>query len=259
MQPVVIEVKDVWFSYDDHLVLKDVNLAIKKGDFLALLGPNGGGKTTLLKLMLGILKPDRGYIRILGKKPSEVADRLGYVPQDTMINKDFPISVMDVTLMGRLGHIGRRWRYSKKDRLLAEQALDRVGMLNYRNHLIGTLSGGERQRVFIARALVANPEFLFMDEPTSSVDSQWQTELYELLKELNKTVTIVVVSHDISVLSSYVKSVACVAQTVYFHDSAEITQETLEKVYHCPIELIAHGVPHRVLHSHIDKDKDRNR
>lgn len=258
MEPVAIEVKNVWFWYDDHLVLKDVNLEIKKGDFLALLGPNGGGKTTLLKLMLGILKPDYGYIRILGKKPNEVSHLLGYVPQDTMINKDFPISVMDVTLMGRLGHTRRRLRYSKEDRLLAERALDRVGMLKFRDRLIGTLSGGERQRVFIARALVAEPEFLFMDEPTSSVDTQWQTELYELLKELNKTVTIIVVSHDISVLSSYVKSVACVAQTVYYHDSAEITQEMLEKVYHCPIDLITHGgVPHRVLHSHFDGDKHR--
>lgn len=250
MQPLAIEVEDVWFSYDGQLVLKEVNLRIEQGEFLAILGPNGSGKTTLLKLMLGILKPTRGTIRILGQEPSGAPDRIGYVPQDTNVNKDFPISVMDVALMGRLGQAGRSRRYAAEDRALVKEALEKVKMWEYRHRPIGKLSGGQRQRVFIARALAANPQVVFMDEPTASVDRDFQTELYDFLKELNTTATVVVVSHDLSVLSSYVKSVACLNQTLFFHDAAEITQEMIDMAYHCPVELIAHGVPHRVLRKH---------
>lgn len=247
-----VEVKDVWFSYNDHPVLKGVNLNIRRGDFLAILGPNGGGKTTLVKLILGLLKPNRGLIRISGKNPAHTGYKMGYVPQDTHINKGFPITVLDVALMGRLARSDRKWRYSSNDRTLAEQALQKVGIREYKDRLISHLSGGERQRVFIARALVSEPEILFLDEPTSSVDQEWQTHLYEILEELNRTVTIVVVSHDISILSSYVKSVACVNRSLYFHDAAEITKGMLDKIYHCPVELVAHGLPHRVLEMHRD-------
>lgn len=253
MRPLAIEVKGVWFSYDGQTVLRDVNLRIDRGEFLAILGPNGSGKTTLLKLMLGILKPKRGTVRILGQEPSGVADRIGYVPQDTNINKDFPISVMDVALMGRLGHAGRSRRYSEDDRRLVREALEKVDMWDYRKRPIGKLSGGQRQRVFIARALAADPEILFMDEPTASVDREFQSELYDFLKELNTSATVVVISHDLSVLSSYVKSVACLNQTLYFHDSAEITEEMIDMAYHCPVDLIAHGLPHRVLRRHEDR------
>lgn len=252
MEPLVVEVKDVWFSYNGQLVLKDVNLGIRKGEFLAVLGPNGSGKTTLLKLMLGILKPGRGTVRVFGKEPGKVAGRIGYVPQDTSVNKDFPISVMDVTLMGRLGQAGRARGYSSEDRDLAQRALERVKMWEYRRRPIGRLSGGQRQRVFIARALAGSPEVLFLDEPSASVDKEFHTELYELLKGLNESVTIVVVSHDVSVLSCYVKSVACVNQTLFFHDAAEITHEMMDMAYHCPVDLIAHGLPHRVLRDHED-------
>ncbi len=252
MQPLAIEVKDVWFSYDRQLVLREVNLHIRQGEFLAILGPNGGGKTTLLKLMLGILKPTGGIVRILGQDPSHMTGRIGYVPQDTSVNKDFPISVMDVTLMGRLGHMGLSRRYSDEDRAQARQALERVDMWEYRGRPIGKLSGGQRQRVFIARALAANPLIIFMDEPTASVDKEFQTDLYEFLKELNVSSTVVVVSHDLSVLSSYVKSIACLNQTLYYHNSAEITPEMVDMAYHCPVELIAHGLPHRVLRKHED-------
>jgi zinc transport system ATP-binding protein len=248
----VVEVQDVWFSYNDHPVLMGINLNIRQADFLAVLGPNGGGKTTLVKLILGLLKPDRGSIRIFGKDPAHAGHMMGYVPQDTHINKGFPISVLDVTLMGRLGQQGRSWKYSSQDRDLAEKALKKVGILDYKDRLINQLSGGERQRAYIARALVSEPEILFLDEPTSSVDQEWQTHLYELLQELNRTVTIVVVSHDISILSSYVKSVACVNRSLYFHDAAEITKGMLESIYHCPVELVAHGLPHRVLEMHRD-------
>ncbi|HOV87057.1 MAG TPA: metal ABC transporter ATP-binding protein [Syntrophobacteraceae bacterium] len=247
-----IEVDDLWFSYDGNLVLRGVNLRIEHGDFLAILGPNGSGKTTFLKLLLGILTPSRGTIRIYGKEPGKIADRIGYVPQDTSVNKGFPISVLDVTLMGRLGQPGRSRRYSTADRSVAQSSLERVGMWEYRDRPIGKLSGGQRQRVYIARALTAQPDILFMDEPTASTDKEFQTELYDFLKELNESMTVVVVSHDLSVLSSYIKSVACLSQTLYHHDAAEITSEMIEKAYHCPVELIAHGLPHRVLRKHED-------
>ena len=256
MEQYAVELNDVWFSYDGIHALKEVNLKIRTGEFLALLGPNGGGKTTLIKIMLGMLKPTRGSVKLLGGDPSVVVDRVGYVPQETTINRGFPIRVLDVTLMGRLGRVGRRWRYTRSDVERAEQALDRMGMLKFKRRHMDRLSGGQRQRVIIARALVADPDILFMDEPTSSVDPQLHAELYELLKELNKSMTIVVVSHDISILSSYVKSVACVNQTVHFHDSGELTTEMLDKAYHCPVEVVAHGVPHRVLRSHKEHHDD---
>jgi zinc transport system ATP-binding protein len=246
----VVEVENVWFSYNGHPILRDVNLKIKKGEFLAILGPNGGGKTTLVKLILGILKPDRGTIRVFGKSPKEVASRIGYVPQDTSFKKDFPISAMDVVLMGRLGHAGSVRPYTKEDRILAEEALERMGMADYRDRRIGDLSGGQRQRIFIARALAANPEIMFMDEPTASVDVKGQEDLYALLKEMNKTMTIVVVTHELSILSSYIKSVACVNERLYFHDEAEITPEMFAKAYPCGVEMLAHGLPHRVLRYH---------
>jgi len=248
-EPVVV-VRDLWFSYGSQLVLRDVGLSIKRGEFLAVIGPNGGGKTTLIKLILGILKPDRGSIAVLGAPPGQASRDMGYVPQNTNIAPQMPITVMDVVLMGRLGHAGRSWRYSSRDRAAAEKALGRVGLLKFRNRSIQKLSGGQRQRVFIARALASEPEILFMDEPTASVDQEWQESIYDLLKELNETVTIVVVSHDVGVLSSHVKSVACVNQTLHFHDEAEITEEMLDKLYRCPVDLIAHGVPHRVLRDH---------
>ena len=250
MDSWAVEINDLWFSYNGHLVLREVDLKLKRLEFLAILGPNGSGKTTLLKLMLGILKPDRGEIRVLGKEPSQVVDRIGYVPQDTSFNKGFPISVMDVVLMGRIGHARRSWRYSAQDRKMAREALERVGLSHLGKRHVGLPSGGQRQRVFIARALAAKPEILFMDEPTASVDKEFHSELYEFLRELNKTVTILVVSHDLSVLSSYVKSVACVNQRLFYHDTAELTAEMLDMAYHCPVELVAHGLPHRVLRNH---------
>jgi len=250
VEPIAIEIHDLWFSYGRQNVLEDVNLLICRNEFLAVIGPNGGGKTTLIRLILGILRPDRGVVRVFGKAPEKMARRMGYVPQNTHFSKEFPISVLDVTLMGRLGRVGRAWRYSPADRRMAEKALDRVGMLSCRDAPINNLSGGQRQRVFIARALITEPGILFMDEPTASVDTEWQANIYTLLKELNESVTIVVVSHDIGILSSNVKSVACVNRTVFYHDSAEITTEMLERMYQCPVELIAHGLPHRVLGRH---------
>ena len=252
MEPPAIEVQDLGFSYNGHPVLRDVSLTIQQGEFLAILGPNGGGKTTLVKLILGILKPDKGTIKVLGKSPHKAAEKVGYVPQDLHINKDFPISSLDVALMGRLASGTGKLRYSQKDRDLTREAMERMGVWEFRDRRIGELSGGQIQRVFIARALAASPLILIMDEPTSSVDAPGQADLYDLLKELNKTITIVIVTHDISVLHSYVGSVACVAETVHYHDQGEITEEMMAKAYPCAVELVAHGLPHRVLRTHED-------
>ena len=248
----IIEIRNVWFSYAEYPVLKDVDLDVQQGEFLAIIGPNGGGKTTLLKLILGILKPDRGSVRVFGEEPRKAAGRIGYVPQETSFNRNFPITVFDVALMGKLGEDRRKRGDSKRERESVQESLRRVDMWKYRNRRIGELSGGQRQRVFIARALASEPEILFLDEPTASVDVEGQSTLYHFFNELNKTVTIVVVSHDVNVLSSYVKSVACVNQRVFFHDESEITPDMLQQAYHCPVELIAHGVPHRVLRLHED-------
>ncbi|MFH1122198.1 MAG: ABC transporter ATP-binding protein [Pseudomonadota bacterium] len=245
-----IEFKNVWFSYDKTEVLKDISFSLKQGEFLGIIGPNGGGKTTLLKLMLGLLKPDRGQIRILGEEPNDASHRVGYVPQDTDFSRSFPISVIEVALMGRLSRarIGRR--YSKDDREKTRRVLETVGMWEYRHRPIGKLSGGQRQRVFIARALATDPEILFLDEPTASVDPEFQTDLYDFLRELNETVTIVVITHDIGVVSSHMKSIACVNKHFIFHEGGQITQEMIDMAYQCPVDLIAHGLPHRVLHTH---------
>ena len=248
----IIEIRNLCFSFNAQPILKEVNLAIHPGDFLAVIGPNGGGKTTLLKLILGLLKPDRGTIMVLGHPPGKSISRIGYMPQEIGVNKSFPISVMNVVLMGRMQGGGGWRRFSKEDRMIAQKALERMEMWEYRAHCMEELSGGQRQRVFVARALVAKPELLFLDEPMASVDTKGQSDFYALLKELNKNVTIVVVSHDLSIVSSYVKSVACVNQRLIFHDRAEITGEMLEMAYHCPVDLIGHGLPHRVFRIHED-------
>ncbi|MEJ2235681.1 MAG: ABC transporter ATP-binding protein [Syntrophobacterales bacterium] len=251
MNEPIIEVKDVWFFYNGIPVLQEVNLTVRRGDFVALLGPNGGGKTTLLKLMLGLLKPERGAILVFGESPRESSHRIGYMPQHLHFNQSFPISVLDVVLMGKL-RPGLGWsRYSQQDKMAAQRALERVEMGEFASRRVGELSGGQKQRVFIARALVDEPEVLFLDEPTTSVDTKHQTDLFDILKELNETVTIIVVSHDIGIVSSHVKSVACVNQQIFHHDDAEIKEEMIELAYQCcPVDIVAHGLPHRVLQTH---------
>jgi len=252
MDSPIIEVKDLWFSYNGHSVLEAVNFNIREKGFVGLLGPNGGGKTTLLKLMLGLLKPDRGTISVFGEPPRKYAHRLGYVPQEISFNKTFPISVTDVVMMGRLKS-GKTWSgHSPEDKAAAQKVLEMLKMSDFVNKRIGELSGGQRQRVFIARALINDPEILFLDEPTASVDPQGQAEFYELLKSLNARTTIVMVSHDVMIISSYIKSIACVNQRVHYHNAAEITQEMTD-MYCCPVEVITHGkLPHRVLRKHED-------
>jgi zinc transport system ATP-binding protein len=252
MSEAIIEVENVSFSYRGLTVLADVSFSVREKEFLAFIGPNGGGKTTLIKLLLGLLKPDRGTIRIYGTPPEKAVHRIGYVPQDVAINKSFPISVLDVVLMGRLRFRGRV-RLSKADKQAAREVLSEMEMLDYQDRRIDDLSGGQRERVFIARALATDPDILILDEPTASLDNAGRSELYATLKEINKTKTILVVTHDMMVLSSYVSSVACVNKNVHYHDDAEITEGMIQSGYHCPVELIAHGVPHRILKTHKDQ------
>ncbi len=250
MSKAVVELKDVCFAYGQHVVLRDINLSIGPNLLLGIIGPNGGGKTTLLKILLGLVKPTRGNVHIFGKAPEIARASVGYVPQHGLFDKEFPVSVLDVVLMGRLSKQKLFRNFSGEDVLAAEQALDELNLLHLKNRQIGELSEGERQRTLIARALVNQPELLLLDEPTSSVDQRMQTSLYELLRRLKEKITIIMISHDIGVISSYVDKIACLNVRFFFHDSKEIRKEDLEEAYQCPVELIGHGIPHRVMHKH---------
>lgn len=249
MTTPMITVEKLWFAYNGQMVLQDVDLEIAEGDFIAMTGPNGGGKTTLLKLILGLYKPHRGEIRVLGKPAAKASHQIGYVPQDIHINPDFPITALDVVLMGKLGH-GRHWgRFTPAHCQDALSALTRMGMGDLAQRRIGELSGGQRQRVFIARALVTRPRVLLLDEPTASIDTKGQIDFYDLLKDLNREMTIVVVSHDLLAISGYVKSVACVNRNLHFHRQDEIAGASLNDICPCtveevcPVGLVTHGTP----------------
>ena len=245
-----VRLEGVWVHYDNIPVLEDINLTINQHDFLAILGPNGGGKTTLLKVILGLVKPSRGLVRVLGDDPTKSRRYIGYVPQMSHFDRDFPVSVWEVVLMGRLGRRGLFKRYSDQDKKKALDALEIVGMTDLRNRQIGKLSGGQRQRVYIARALVADPKILLLDEPMASIDRHMQESFYELLKALRKRMTIVLVTHDISAISVHVDQIACLNRRLFYHGPKELTPEIVEALYGCPVDLIAHGVPHRVVREH---------
>ncbi|WP_027720913.1 metal ABC transporter ATP-binding protein [Maridesulfovibrio zosterae] len=262
----VISFLNVSFGYGAARVIDNVSFDIFKDDYLAVIGPNGGGKTTLLKLLLGLIEPQQGSIEILGMPPGKHGGQVGYMPQYTTVSESFPITVRDAVLMGKVapglkGAFGVR--FGSKAGADVERALKRVGMLEHINRKVTDLSGGQKQRVFIARAIVDDPKLLLLDEPAASVDQAGKSGLYCLLRELNQDMTVIMVSHDISVLGQGVKSVACVNRTVHLHDQPKITRELLNEAYGeteeglCPIELITHGeLPHRVLEFHAE-DKDR--
>ena len=236
-----IEIKNLSFSYGGVDVLENINFNYTKKDFLSIIGPNGGGKSTLLKIMIGLLEPKIGTISLFGQSPKDVSRRISYVPQDTLVNKDFPIKVMDVVLMGRLSKSTAFSTYSKEDRRIALRMLEKVGMKDFENHKINALSGGQRQRVFIARALCSEAEILFLDEPTASIDTAGQIDVFKLLKELNKTVGIVIISHDINVALNYATKVVHVNKTLYVHDVPKTPNFKIfdtTKDHLCPIELI---------------------
>jgi zinc transport system ATP-binding protein len=256
-RPEVICLEDLWVQYNGVTVLEGINLSVHERDFIGIIGPNGGGKTTLLEVLLGVIRPTRGRVSIVGLSPVEARRFIGYVPQYSEFDHAFPISVWEVAMMGRLGRRGLLRRYSNQDEDLVAKALRQVDMLQQRDRQIGQLSGGELQRVYVARALASTPEILLLDEPTASVDTRMVGSIYEVLQQLNRRVTIVLVSHDIGVVSSHVKTIACLNRRLIYHGSREITPEMLEAAYHCPVDLIAHGLPHRVFDHHYVEEAQR--
>jgi len=248
--PDPVSIEDLWVRLNGRPVLEDVFLEVKEKDFLGLIGPNGGGKTTLLKAILGLIKPSRGRVLVYGMSPEAARKRVGYLPQRSLFDQNFPISVLEAVMMGRYGRKGLFGRYSREDEDAALSALEAVRMEELANREIGALSGGQQQRVFVARALVSEPDLLLLDEPAAGIDSSRQREFYELLRDLNEKMTIIMVSHDISAVSTYVKKIACINRKLYYHSSKELFAEDIEEAYQCPVEMIAHGVPHRVLKEH---------
>jgi zinc transport system ATP-binding protein len=225
-----IEINNLAFSYDTVPVLEDVNLKVKHGEFATIVGPNGGGKTTLLRLLLGILKPVQGKIAVLGSTPEKARLRVGYMPQHADLDPQFPVTVMDVVMLGRLG---RRFggRYSKEDRQLALKALAEVQLESMVRTAFSTLSGGQKQRALIARALCCDPEMLLLDEPTANIDPEVEENLLTILQELNQRMTILLVSHDMGFVSRVVKSVICVNRRVLIHPTSRVDGTLIKDVY----------------------------
>ena len=230
----------VYFSYNDVEVLEDINIVINQKDFLGVVGPNGCGKTTFLKIILGLLTPIKGKIEVLGTSPSKARKKIGYVSQYLKSDLSFPLNVLDVVLMGRLGFSGFPGKYSKQDKEAALIALEKVEMGDLIDRKFGNLSGGQRKRVLIARALAVNPEILLMDEPTESVDIKVRGEFYELLKKLNEKITIIISSHDLGFVSSYVNHVACINRTLICHPTKELTGDLIKKIYSGSVRMVEH-------------------
>lgn len=244
---MILEVKNLSFSYENQKVLENINFIYKSSDFLSIIGPNGGGKSTLLKLILNILTPKSGEILLDGVSAKKLKNKFGYVPQDTNINMDFPINVYDAVLMGRVGQKAFGF-YTKEDKQKAHECIELVGMSEFKKRKIGELSGGQRQRVFIARALVCDADILVLDEPTASIDMDGQVKIYDLLKELNKQKGIIVVSHDVNVSIAYATKIAYVSKTLFMHESSSIAKESFYQTLQtknnhlCPVELLTTNI-----------------
>lgn len=253
----VIDVRNVTLWRQDLLVLDQIDLQVQSGSFLAIIGPNGGGKSTLVKAILGVLRPTQGEIIVLGRPAHDLGPlrcKLGYVPQMLQIDPNFPVSVHDVVLMGRFGRVGAGRKIRPKDRQAALAALERMGISDLQDRPIGRLSGGQRQRALLARALCNQPEILFLDEPTTGVDAESSAALYSLLRQLKgEGVTIVLVSHDIGVAATFVDSIACLNVRLVAHarpDELETT-DALREMYGCDVAYLHHGhAPHIVIEDH---------
>jgi zinc transport system ATP-binding protein len=237
----VIEVHDVSFSYDGEPVLIGANFKVEEHDYITVVGPNGGGKTTLLRLLLGILKPNRGKIRIFGRAPEEVRRQVGYVPQQFHFDPKFPVRVMDVVLMGRLCGFSCIGKYNNADRKAADDALDRMEAKNLSGRPFSQLSGGQRQRVLIARALASAPRLILLDEPTAQLDSEAERDLLGLLHEINKEITVFMVTHDMTFVSSFVKSVLCVNRKVMEHPTSTIPEGMTIELLGGNVRYVRHG------------------
>lgn len=243
----IIELKNVSFSYGSIPVLQNISFNIHTGDYLGIVGPNGGGKTTLLKLILGLLNPTQGEIKLFGKRIEEFENwpKIGYVPQKLLnFDQNFPATVEEIVTMGLYGKKGLFRRLNKEDRKQIDQAIDYAEISEYKMRLIGELSSGQQQRVFIARAMAARPAIIFLDEPTVGVDIKAQEKFYNLLQKMNQSlnITLVFISHDIDVVARETTEVACINQILIYHGSPKefIKTETLEKLYGKDVKFILH-------------------
>ena len=239
-QPV-ISMTDLSFSYNGEPVLEDVNLRITPQDFVTILGPNGGGKTTLLKLMLGLLHPTSGTVRIFGRPPREVRPRIGYMPQHAALDSRFPARVMDVVLMGRLDTSPTFGPFRRRDKLAAERVLEEMGIGGLSRQQFSQLSGGQQQRALIARALVSEPDLLLLDEPTSNLDVVIEGEIHHLLCQLNTRISVVTVSHDVGFVTQCARTAVCVNRRVWVHPTRELTGELISEVYGGNVRMVHHG------------------
>ncbi|MCI1965438.1 MAG: ABC transporter ATP-binding protein [Oscillospiraceae bacterium] len=247
----IIHIQHLSVQYGSLPALTDVNLTVKSGEYLGIIGPNGGGKTTLLRSILGLVPTCAGTIRICGKAPGRTGTLVGYVPQFASVDRHFPVTVQEVVLTGRLtrGHLPFH-RYTGADRAAADSAMRQVGISGLARRQIGGLSGGEFQKMLVARALAENPRILLLDEPTASVDAKSRRQIFDLLGNLNRKMTILLVTHDMMAVSSQVHRIACLNRRLVYHGEPELDRKTVNALYGCPVDLIAHGVPHRVLKTH---------
>lgn len=236
---IIIDVQNVSFTYSISQVLTDVNFQIYNGDSVCIVGPNGGGKSTLLKLLLGLYKPVTGNILVFGEKPAKIRKKIGYMPQYLNFDQSFPVNVLDVVLMGRIGLKFTNF-YSKHDKNIAMQAMEKMGVTQLSENSFSEISGGQRQRVLIARALASEPEILILDEPTANVDPIAGHQIEKILKELIKTITVITVSHDLGFVSKLVNRVICVNNFVNIHPTSEITGEIIQDIYGADIKMIRH-------------------
>lgn len=238
MTNIAIELENIWAGYGSEPILKEINLIVKELDFIGIIGPNGGGKSTLLKVLLGLIKPIQGHIKIMGRSIESGQKSIGYVPQFLQFDPNFPIRVEEVVEMGRLGKRKLFRGYNSKDRSIVKEALKKVEMWEMRRRPLAELSGGQRQRIYIARALATEPKILILDEPTASVDSRISQSIYKLLQELNQYTTIILVSHDLASVYDHVKSIGCLNRNLHYQGNKIITSDAIEQTYKCPIDLI---------------------
>ncbi len=240
MSSPIISIKGVSFSYAGPSVLEDINLEVADGEFLGVVGPNAGGKSTLLKLILGLLDPVSGSVKVLGRNPQLASRQIGYVPQYPAFSRDFPITVEEVVLMGCLGNSSWYGGYSSKERDIARQAMVETEVENLSKRQLSTLSGGQVQRVLVARALACQPRILILDEPTANIDMRVETDIFDLLKNLNQRMAIIVVSHDVGFISQYVSRVACLNRTLICHETSCINGQVIDELYGSHMHMVEH-------------------
>ena len=238
MSDDIVVLKDVFVYFEgiNTPILENISFSVKEDDLIAIMGPNGGGKTTLLKVILGLIKPSKGSVEVFGMPPREGRKFIGYVPQHFSFDLSFPISVFDAVLMGKYNGMLKRNR--EEDFKAVENALKMVEMEDFKDRQIGKLSGGQLQRVLIARALVREPKLLLLDEPTASIDPEMQNYLYELLLNLRKRMAIIIVTHDIGAVSDYIDKIMCLNRRIFYFGPMKLSE--LKKTYESSVELINH-------------------